>query len=90
MSTHELRNLSVDEIDAGSGGTNVPGYVHCSWPTDALWGPNKICDVPADQAEYYDVNVHFFDEIGSPGGAAKMGRVDADHPVVLALPPQGE
>jgi hypothetical protein len=47
-------------------------------------------DVPADQAEYYDVNVHFFDEIGSPGGAAKMGRVDADHPVVSALPPQGE
>ena len=50
MSTNELRNLSVDEIETVSGGVNVPGYVHCSWPTDGLWGPNKICDVPADQA----------------------------------------
>ena len=32
-------------------------------------------DVPAEQA---------------PGGAAKMGKIDADHPVVEALPPQGE
>jgi hypothetical protein len=38
--------------------------------------------------QYYDANVHFFDEIGSPGGAAKTGVIDADHPIVAALPPQ--
>lgn len=56
-------------------------------PVEAIYYED---DVPADQAEYYDVNVKFFDPIGSPGGAAKMGKIDADHPVVAALPPQGE
>jgi hypothetical protein len=46
--------------------------------------------VPDDQAEFYDVNVQFFDEIGSPGGAAKLGVIDKDHAIVEALPPQGE
>ena len=49
MSTNELRNLSVDEIDTVSGAVNIPGHVHCSWPQDGLWGPNKVCDIPADQ-----------------------------------------
>lgn len=56
-------------------------------PTEAIFYED---DVPADQAEYYDINVKFFDDIGSPGGAAKMGKIDADHPTVAALPPQGE
>jgi len=47
-------------------------------------------DLPADQQEYLAVNADFFDGIGSPGGAAKLGPVDKDHPVVEALPPQGE
>ena len=47
-------------------------------------------DVPGEFKEYYDVNVTFFDGIGSPGGASKMGTIDKDHPVVQALPPQGE
>ena len=54
-------------------------------PTEAIFYED---DVPSDQAEYYDINVHFFDEIGSPGGAAKLGPIDADHPTVAALPPQ--
>lgn len=33
--------------------------------------------------------MQFFDEIGSPGGAAKLGAIDKDHPIVEALPPQG-
>ncbi|MEO5921748.1 MAG: ferredoxin, partial [Pseudolysinimonas sp.] len=35
-------------------------------------------------------NVEFFDEvgIGSPGGAAKVGVVAGDHPIVAAVPPQ--
>ena len=54
-------------------------------PVEAIYYED---DVPEDQAQYYDVNVQFFDEIGSPGGAAKLGVIDADHPVVAALPPQ--
>ena len=30
------------------------------------------------------------DPLGSPGGAAKLGAVDADTPMVAALPPQGD
>ncbi|MGO3828690.1 MAG: ferredoxin, partial [Microbacterium gubbeenense] len=33
-------------------------------------------------------NVEFFDEIGSPGGAAKIGVIPKDHPVISVLPPQ--
>ena len=28
--------------------------------------------------------------VGSPGGAAKTGKIAADHPIVAELPPQGE
>ncbi len=45
-------------------------------------------DTPEEWKSYYDANVHFFDEIGSPGGAAKMGEIDHDHEIVAALPPQ--
>lgn len=54
-------------------------------PTEAIFYED---DLPKDQAEYLDVNAEFFAEIGSPGGAAKFGVVDYDHPVVVALPPQ--
>ena len=39
--------------------------------------------------DYYRANVEFFREIGSPGGAAKVGVYDFDHEIVAALPPQG-
>ncbi|WP_432477287.1 ferredoxin [Nocardioides sp. GXQ0305] len=45
-------------------------------------------DTPEEWSAYYDANVHFFDDLGSPGGAAKMGVIDHDHEVVAALPPQ--
>jgi NAD-dependent dihydropyrimidine dehydrogenase PreA subunit len=48
-------------------------------------------DVPGQWKDFYKANVEFFTEttdIGSPGGASKVGPVDADHPVVAALPPQ--
>jgi hypothetical protein len=32
--------------------------------------------------------VEFFDDLGSPGGAAKLGLINKDHPLVAALPPQ--
>ncbi len=45
-------------------------------------------DTPEEWKAYYDANVHFFDDLGSPGGAAKLGEIDHDHPLVAALPPQ--
>jgi NAD-dependent dihydropyrimidine dehydrogenase PreA subunit len=47
-------------------------------------------DLPDQWKEYYKVNVEFFDDLGSPGGASKLGVVDKDHPFVAALPPQVE
>ncbi|MCW2845969.1 MAG: ferredoxin family protein, partial [Nocardioides sp.] len=38
--------------------------------------------------DYYAANVEFFSDLGSPGGAAKMGEIDKDHPLIEALPPQ--
>jgi hypothetical protein len=32
--------------------------------------------------------VHFFDDMGSPGGASKTGKIDRDHPIIAALPLQ--
>ena len=45
-------------------------------------------DTPEEWKGYYDANVHFFDELGSPGGAAKLGEIDHDHALVAELPPQ--
>jgi NAD-dependent dihydropyrimidine dehydrogenase PreA subunit len=47
-------------------------------------------DVPDQWNGYISANVDFFDELGSPGGAAKLGRVDHDSPFVKALPPMAE
>jgi NAD-dependent dihydropyrimidine dehydrogenase PreA subunit len=46
-------------------------------------------DTPAQWKDYYRANVDFFTEttsIGSPGGARKVGPVDVDHPVIMAVP----
>ena len=43
-------------------------------------------DTPEQWKDYYDANVDFFDDLGSPGGAAKMGEIDKDHPLIAALP----
>ncbi len=45
-------------------------------------------DVPAEQAAFTEANKVFFAEIGSPGGAAKMGAQSFDAPYVAALPPK--
>jgi len=47
-------------------------------------------DTPEEWKEYYAANVEFFDDLGSPGGAAKMGVIDKDHPTIAALPPQNQ
>lgn len=43
-------------------------------------------DLPEEWSRYYEANVNFFDKIGSPGGAARTGLLDFDHPVVEAEP----
>lgn len=45
-------------------------------------------DVPADQANYKDYAVEFFESVGSPGGAAKLGPIGKDATAVAALPPK--
>ena len=45
-------------------------------------------DVPEEWSQYTQANVDFFDNIGSPGGASKMGKIDHDVDFIAALPPQ--
>jgi len=45
-------------------------------------------DVPDQWKDFYKANVEFFEELGSPGGAAKLGLIERDHAIVAALPPQ--
>ena len=45
-------------------------------------------DTPEEWKEYYNANVDFFSDLGSPGGAAKLGLIEKDHPLIAALPPQ--
>lgn len=45
-------------------------------------------DVPAELANYTQYNRDFFNEIGSPGGASKVGRVGKDVDEVAAKPPK--
>jgi len=45
-------------------------------------------DTPEEWKDFYKANVEFFDELGSPGGASKLGLIDRDHPIIAALPPQ--
>jgi len=47
-------------------------------------------DVPAEWADYTRANVDFFDDLGSPGGASKTGKINKDDPAIAALPPMGE
>ena len=55
-------------------------------PVEAIYYED---DLPEDQEEYFDINAQFFENLGSPGGAARLGPVDQDHPTVEQLPPLG-
>ena len=54
-------------------------------PVEAIYYED---DLPEQWAGYYRANVDFFEEIGSPGGAARTGVLTFDHPLIAALPPQ--
>jgi NAD-dependent dihydropyrimidine dehydrogenase PreA subunit len=45
-------------------------------------------DVPKEWDKYSVANVTFFDDLGSPGGAAKMGVIDKDDDFIAQLDPQ--
>lgn len=47
-------------------------------------------DLPEEWSDYYDANVAFFDDLGSPGGAAALGPQEFDPPLVTGLPPQNQ
>ena len=54
-------------------------------PVEAIYYED---DVPEQWKEYTKANVEFFDELGSPGGASKLGLINSDHPIVVAVAPQ--
>jgi len=45
-------------------------------------------DLPDQWSDYYKANVEFFSDLGSPGGASKVGVIHSDHAFIAALPPQ--
>lgn len=54
-------------------------------PTEAIFYEE---DLPAEFSEFKQANVDFFSTLGSPGGAAKVGKTDNDPDFVKALAPQ--
>jgi NAD-dependent dihydropyrimidine dehydrogenase PreA subunit len=42
-------------------------------------------DLPQESASFQAVNAEVFAAIGSPGGAAKSGQLEADHPEVASI-----
>jgi ferredoxin len=54
-------------------------------PTQAIFYED---DLPAQWADYRQANADFFKAVGSPGGATKTGVIEADAPLVAALPPK--
>ena len=64
--------------------TGVPfGRLVVEQPSVSVWPP-----VPEQWAAYTKANVDFFDELGSPGGASKVGKSDFDVEPAKSLPPQ--
>jgi len=54
-------------------------------PVEAIYYED---DVPSEWTEYTAANAEFFADLGSPGGAAKLGLIANDVSLVKALPPQ--
>ncbi len=54
-------------------------------PVEAIYYED---DVPDQWTAYTKANVDFFDDLGSPGGASKVGKIDRDVEPALSLAPQ--
>ncbi len=53
-------------------------------PVEAIYYED---DVKEEWAAYTKANADFFDELGSPGGASKVGRTEHDPQWIKDLPP---
>jgi ferredoxin len=51
-------------------------------PVEAIYYED---DVPSQWSEFKEVNSEFFDELGSPGGASKVGATGKDHRKLLQI-----
>lgn len=56
-------------------------------PVEAIYYED---DVPDQWAEYTKANVDYFEKLGSPGGASKVGKVGDDPQWIKDLSPRGE
>jgi NAD-dependent dihydropyrimidine dehydrogenase PreA subunit len=45
-------------------------------------------DLPPHLQNFARVDSEFFTNLGSPGGASKVGKIHGDHPYVSQYPPQ--
>ncbi|MDR2896913.1 MAG: ferredoxin family protein [Propionibacteriaceae bacterium] len=54
-------------------------------PTQAIFYED---DLPSEWANYASIAREFFAGMGELGGAARVGKIDHDHPFIAALPPQ--
>ena len=56
-------------------------------PVDAIYFED---DVPGEYEDYIQANADFFTTVGSPGGAAQVGKIDRDVPPITDLPNQAD
>lgn len=54
-------------------------------PSEAIFYED---DLPEEHAQFAQINKDFFATLGSPGGAAKVGKTSNDPEFVKSLPPQ--
>lgn len=54
-------------------------------PVEAIYYED---DLPEKWQAYFDANIDFFKDIGSPGGASKVGKYGFDVPFIEKLPPR--
>jgi NAD-dependent dihydropyrimidine dehydrogenase PreA subunit len=52
-------------------------------PVEAIYYED---DVPEQWSDYTAANAEFFGELGSPGGAAKLGAQEYDAPLLASVP----
>jgi NAD-dependent dihydropyrimidine dehydrogenase PreA subunit len=62
------------------------GACEASCPVSAIF---YSFDLTPETEPFLEINTQFFDEIGSPGGASKIGESGRDHEFVANLPPGG-
>jgi len=72
------RTLYINPDECVDGGACEPVC-----PTQAIFYED---DLPSEWGEFAEINAAFFTDLGTPGGAARLGPLDKDHPAIAALP----